>query len=401
MHLPPNTSPRPARLDAVLAFAWTATEFTATDAMGATGLTHSTTIAALNDLAEAGLLVELPNARESGEYRKGRPARRFALNDRAAVVVGIDAGELTVTVRVADLRSDTLSTVRITLDPDSDAAGVRTELVLRAVDDALRAAGRGRRDVLVICAGVPAPVDRHGRSPRHPQGFWGRTNPGYVDAFDWAPIARVENDASLAAVAEGAVGGAVGCANYVALLAGERFGAGVVVDGRLLRGAHGGVGEMSALNHVVGVQTPEGLGPRLIRWVADDVASGVIALDAPLAQVPSAAVSGRVVLDLLAGGDTDAERLARRAGAVLARAAGVMGSMFDPECVVVSGAISAGVLPVVEAARKVLPAELDLLVPDLVVSPLGGDVVVIGAVAAALESAKANILDVWDRRSDG
>ncbi|KHK97086.1 transcriptional regulator, partial [Microbacterium mangrovi] len=220
-------APRPASLDAVLSHAWSADEFTATEVMDGTGLTRSTAIDAMDTLTQLGLLQELPNARQAGEYRKGRPARRFALRDDAAVLVGLDAGHEHITVSVADLRSRILATHRTRLELDRDDAATRRTRIVAAVDAALAEAGRSRDEVLAVCAGVAAPVNSAGRSPRHPTGFWERMNPGLVDALDWAPVVRIDNDASLAAFAEGTVGAAVGCRDYIALLAGARLGAGV------------------------------------------------------------------------------------------------------------------------------------------------------------------------------
>ncbi|MDT0182232.1 hypothetical protein Q9S36_18815 [Microbacterium sp. ARD31] len=84
-----------------------------------------------------------------------------------------------------------------------------------------------------------------------------------------------------------------------------------------------------------------------------------------------------------------------RVGLALARIVSVLGSMFDPERVVVSGAIADGVAEVVAAARRSLPTDLDLPAPELVASTLGGEVVVTGAVAAAVASARERVLDVW------
>ncbi|SEB78339.1 Sugar kinase of the NBD/HSP70 family, may contain an N-terminal HTH domain [Paramicrobacterium humi] len=391
----PTLPARPASLDGVLAYAWTCEEFTATEAMEATGLTRSTTIDAMDALARLGLLRELPNARQAGDYRKGRPARRFALRDDAAVLVGVDAGQTHVSATVTDLRSRPLTTRRATLGAEHDEGTRRAALALELVDEALSAAGRARSDVLAICAGVAAPVNAEGRSPRHPTGFWERMNPGLIDALAWAPIARVENDASLAAVAEGAFGSAVGCRNYIALLAGARLGAGVVVDGNLLHGAHGGVGEMVAFEHVDGVGTADGLGARAASWAADVVAHGTAAEGSALAAIPLNHLDGRAVLELAAQGDDDAHRIVERMGSVLARIVSVLGSMFDPQRVVVSGAISAGVNEVVTAAGQALPTDLDLPAPELVVSSLGADIVVTGAIAAAAADARERVLDVW------
>ena len=61
--------------NAVLDFAWTAGEFTATEVMASTSLTRSTAIDAVDTLVSARILRELPNARAVGAYRSGRPAR--------------------------------------------------------------------------------------------------------------------------------------------------------------------------------------------------------------------------------------------------------------------------------------------------------------------------------------
>jgi predicted NBD/HSP70 family sugar kinase len=385
---------RRASLDAVLGYAWDMGVFTATEAMAAAGLTRSTTIDVLDELVDFGLLRELPNARAGGEYRKGRPARRFELRGDAAVLVGTDAGRGHITTVVANLRGTELSREHVTLDPERDDPDERRARALEAVDAALLAAARPRQDVLAICIGVPAPVDSAGKSPPHRDGFWRRMNPDFAELFGaWAPIVRVENDASLAAVAEGSVGAAVGCRDYVTLLAGERLGAGVVVDGNLLRGAHGGVGEMVAFDHVVGVEGAWGLGYRAAQWAREAVARGGVSSGSPLAGVDPTDLDGRTVLLAARAGDPDAQRIVDRVSAVLAVVAGMFGSLFDPRLVVVCGAISEGAAEVVAAARAALPSELDLPAPELVASTLGRDVVCIGAVAAARDLVRKRVLD--------
>ena len=394
-----DTASRPASLDAVFRYAWDSADFTATDAMLATGLTRSTTIEALEALRELDLVSELPNAREAGDYRKGRPARRFALRDDAAVLVGVDAGNSHVAVSVTDLRSQTLLHRRTTRAVDGDDAHGRRHLISALIDEALAAAGRDRDDVISLCIGVPAPVDAAGRSPQHRNGFWARMNPDLVDELSWAPLVRVDNDASLAAIAEGATGGAVGCDDYVTLLAGERLGAGIVVDGRLLRGAHGGVGEMVAFDHVLGVGGADGLGVRIARLAADAIERGEAAEGSALAAVDPNQLDARTVLALAADGDPAAVSIAEQVGTILAEIVSVLGSMFDPQRVLVSGAIASGIETVVASARRALPTGLDLPAPDLVVSSLGAEVVARGAVAAASASARRHALDVWPLRA--
>lgn len=396
----PASPQRPASLGAVLGHAWETGPFTATDAMEATGLTRSTTIEAVDTLVAAGLLRELPNARAAGDYRKGRPARRFELREDAAVLVGVDAGSDHVSVQVTDLRSRALASVREQLPPDG-AAPDRRAAIVASVDEALALAGASRAQVLSLGAAVAAPVDAHGRSPKHPDGFWERMNPDLVGAFSWAPIVHIDNDASLAAIAEGRIGAAVGCRDYVALLAGVRLGSGVVVDGALLRGRHGGVGEMVAFDHVVGVGSAEGLGTQAVDWVRRAQAAGEVPATSALATIAPEQLTGAAILELAVTGDAAAAAVADAVGLLLARIVSVLGSMFDPQLVVVSGdGSSAAIEHVVELARRALPTDLDLPAPDLVVSPLGANVILIGAVAAASGNARERALDEWERLAD-
>ncbi len=386
--------PPRANLDAALTYAWGAGVFTAGDAMRVLGLARSTTIEAIDDLLTLGWLNELPNARAAGEYRNGRPARRFELAADSAVVVGVDAGRGHLVTTVADLRGEQLTALTEALDVDADSPAERRQLIPDAVDAALRRAGRGREDVLSICVGVPAPVDGQGRSPAHREGFWARMNPDLLEVFAWAPITLVVNDATLASVAEHARGAAVGLQDTVTLLAGERLGAGVVVGGNQLHGAHGGVGEIVALRHLGGIDEAYGIGHQIEAWARERLADGSLPEGHPLRLLPEEDVTGRAVLDLARRGDPDSGAIVERAGAVLARIAGVLGGLYDPQRIVVSGAIASGIDQVLEAARLRLPAELDLPAPELVASSLGADVVSIGAVAAALAAARDGALHI-------
>lgn len=393
----PAASQRRASLDAVLGYAWETGVFTASEAMAVVGLTRSTTIDVLDQLVALGLLHELPNARAVGDYRNGRPARRFELRADAATVVGIEVGPDQIVTAVADLRGTVLAQERVGTDPTRDTPDERRGAAEAAVASALAAAGRTRSDVLALCAGVPAPVDSAGQSPPHRNGFWRRMNPDLSELFgQWVPIVRIDNDASLAAVAEGSVGAAVGVRDFVTVLSGEFLGAGAVVDGNLLRGAHGGVAEMVAFDHVMGVEDAGGLAVRIGRWAREARDPTEITSDSQNNAVHDADV-GRTVLARARDGDADAQRIVARAGSALSIIAGVFGSLFDPRRVILSGMRSEDAVALVDAARTSLSLELDLPAPDLVPSALGRDVVCIGAVSAALREARLRVLDLGER----
>lgn len=375
-------------LGLVLDFAWGRGPFTATEAMAGASLTRSTTIDAIDTLVEAGIVHELPNARDAGQYSGGRPARRFELPADLGAVIALDAGDTHLGATVTDLARRPLAHLRADLDPQH-TVGQRRAAILHHLDAVLASSGVPRARILALCAGVAAPVARNGASPPHPDGFWERTNPGLAEVLaGWASVVEIKNDAVLAAAAEGDLGEAVGCRDYIALIAGERFGAGAVVDGHILHGAHGGVGEMVLFDHVRGVGSAEGLGPAITRIAGELLASGDAPADGALARLAAEGLRADRVLGLAAAGDPDAARVVHDTGAFLARVVAVLGSTYDPERVIICGAIAESIEPVLAAARDVLRPLLDLPAPALLRSRLGADIVLTGAVSTALAAAR-------------
>ena len=180
----------------------------------------------------------------------------------------------------------------------------------------------------------------------------------------------------------------------MALLAGERFGAGLWLDGRLLRGAHGGAGETVAFDRVEGVGSAYGLAPRCVEAARAAITAGTLPAGSALADVPVDGLDAKTVLDLAATRDPGALAVAAEVGTQLAVVAGLLGSLFDVRRVVISGAIAAGAGPIIAAATEALPDALHLPPPEIVASPLGADIVSIGAVAAAIERTRARAIDL-------
>ncbi|MCD1267888.1 ROK family protein [Microbacterium sp. MEC084] len=375
---------------AVVRFALRVAEFTAAEVMAETGLTRATALGVCDELVALGWLEELEDSRAAGLTSKGRPARRYRLRDGAGAVVGIDAGEHRFTGVVADLRGRALARRTLQLDPTSSGP-VRSELAASLVRELRDEAGLDRGDVLLTVIGVPAPVDARGSSPSG-DGFWGTMNPGFASLHG---TVVVENDANLAAVAERAQGLA-DLGDAATVLSGERLGAGVILDGRLLRGARGGAGEMRFLDIVEGAGSAEGIASLARSWARDAIAEGA---RGALARLAPEAVAARDVFRAAAEGDAVALRILDRLGARIARLAVVLASLLDVERVVIAGAVADAIEPVLERARAVLADEFSPPVPELVASRLGSDVVVVGAVELALAQLREEPLRFVPRAS--
>lgn len=369
---------------AVLRLALERPALTASDVMAPTGLTRSTAIALADDLVAKGWLRELPNARAgSAAYRKGRPARRYALDAGAGLLVGVDAGSHDLTVRICDLRGEERGRDALPIDPEASPSE-RRAAVTAQVAGLLAVLDARREDVLCLVLAVPAPVDDEGRSPRGVDSFWEAMNPEYVEHV--APLARhviVENDANAAALAEGASGAGRGLGSYVTLLSGPRFGAGCVVDGRLVRGARGAAGELGFIRQIDGIGSTEGVDFLVRDWIREERGRGVIGERSPLALGEADDIHVESVRRAAAAGDLAAQRIQSRLVERLARVCALLGGMLDVERIVFSGPFAASLEPVLASVRARTHELGGIEERGIVVSPLGDGVVSAGALTRA------------------
>ncbi|MCP2032589.1 putative NBD/HSP70 family sugar kinase [Okibacterium sp. HSC-33S16] len=385
----------------VLEHAWQTEVFTATDAMASVGLTRATIIGICDDLVAGGWLEE----RELDETaRKGRPARRYALRERAGFVAGIDAGTDHIGARVADLRgrvigsADVRTPARSTLGSWNAAdGGERRRLTHEVVERALSAAGVNRSMLLAVTLGVPAPVDAAGLSPEGKNGFWAAMNPNFGAAFaDAAPIVTVENDANLVAIAERASvhGQGRDVSSYIAMLVGEGIGSGLMIDGHLVRGRRGGAGEMRFLDYVDGVGTANGLALQARRWAEDAIRSGEAGIESPLGRLDLATLTEHDVARAAESGDTVAQRILDRLAERLARICIVLGDVLDVDRVVVGGAMVDSLPMVIGDAARLVAESGDPTAPDLRASALGAEAVATGAIEHALSLVRERALEL-------
>jgi predicted NBD/HSP70 family sugar kinase len=367
--------------DALVRFALQEHVFTAAEAMAATGLTRATVLGVCDGLVGAGWLEEVEDNQAAGRSLKGRPARRYQLREAAGVVVGLDAGETYFTTIVADLRGRELGTRRQSIDSHALGRAGRGAKARELIRLTLLDIGRDLDDVLLTVVGIPAPIDANGLSPEGE--FWHLMNSDFASHLRGRVV--VENDANLAAIAERAHEPSD---NQATLLTGERFGAGLIVDGRLLRGPRGGAGEMRFLNTLTaGKFVPDeggadGFGALARKWARSRIRS--YEGKTILRHIPEGEINAEDVFQAALQGDPLAADIIARLGARLARIAVVLSSLLDIERIVVAGGISRAIDPVLDHARSLLPADADLPLPELVASTLGAEVVVKGAIESAL-----------------
>jgi predicted NBD/HSP70 family sugar kinase len=349
---------------------------TGSELMETTGLSRPTVHAVCAELIARGLVTET-EGRAPQTAQPGRRPRQYLFNARAGNVIGIDLGARKVVVEVADLRGDTRAVEAHGFRHVHVRAAARLAGVRRTVAAALESAGVDAASVRAVTMGVPAPVGDDGRvaaSNAYLPDLARHDLREALCSFGWST--HVENDANLAVIGERWRGVAQGCDNVVELLAGYRLGSGLYVDGRLLRGAAGGAGELAFLSMVAGVGNTDAIAELTERAGGEGA-------------------TVEEVFDAVRSGDPEATAILDRVLDRIARVVAIFGTFLNTELVVISGGVAAAGDLLVPRLEARLP-ELSDSPPRVAASSLEDRAVVTGAIRVALDDIEASILDDGD-----
>src|SRR5438094_7172934 len=304
------------------------------DIARATGLSRTTIHTLIGELKEEGMVLEV-DGRPAGAG-SGRPAAQLVLHTTSRAVLGIDFGHSHVQVAVADLAHNVLAERHRDLDVNH-RANEALDFSAEMAAEVLGEAGIDRSRVIGAGIGIPGPVDRE-------RGTAGSATilPGWVglriaDAMQkrlGLPV-EIENDANLGALAELTWGAGRDCSNFAYVKAATGIGAGIVVDGRLLRGATGTAGE-------IGHTTLDEAGPLCYcgnRGCLETVASGPAIVDL-VGLVDGERPSLGRIIELAAAGDLRCRRAIADAGRQIGVAVAGLCNLVNPERVIVGGLLS-------------------------------------------------------------
>ncbi|HET6874503.1 MAG TPA: ROK family protein [Acidimicrobiales bacterium] len=236
-----------------------------------------------------------------------------------------------------------------TTDPKLAAPRSVDELVSDVLGAGRRLSGGAAPTSIGI--GVPGLVDHTGTLVFAPN-LQGATGAPIGDTLRTAePGARVwvGNDATAAGWAEHRVGAGAGCRDMLMVTLGTGIGGGVVMDGRLVEGAHRFAGEFG---HMVvdpnGPQCPCGKKGCWERF-ASGAGLGVLAREMAMAGVAPEltkraggdpeAVRGEHVTSAAADGEPAAVEIMRRFGWWVALGLANLANLFDPEVIVIGGGL--------------------------------------------------------------
>jgi predicted NBD/HSP70 family sugar kinase len=263
-------------------------------------------------------------------------------------VLAVDLGVTSVDVAVTDLSAQILATVGHPIDIADGPVPVLAE-VDRLAQAVLAEAGLTPADVCAVGVGVPGPVEFSTGRPSHPPimpGWHDHPIPSAFGRYE-CPV-YVDNDVNVMALGEMGVAGSV--QDVLVVKVGTGIGCGVIVDGRVYRGAQGSAGD---IGHIY-VAQPDGrtVVCRCGQENCLEAFAGGAALlrDAVAAGLPADSI--REVVRLAAQGNGVALELVRSAGRTIGTVLAALVNFFNPHRIVMSGGVAQAGVPLLAGIRE-------------------------------------------------
>jgi glucokinase len=311
--------------------------------------------------------------------------------------VGIDVGG--TNIKIATLWSDgTLLESTSIATRASDGPESALSRLLPAVEDVLQRSDMRKADLRTIGIDSAGIIDPHTNrvvdSPnlRSWEDFPLAERLG--DHFE-VPV-FLENDVNAMAYGEWRCGAGRGTRNMVALTLGTGVGGGLILDGRLFRGAHGAAAELGHIT--LDVHGPACTCPNIgcferhlgAAWIVERAVRriGTDSRPSALRGLPQDTLDPQALSKAAAAGDAIAADVMRESGELLGYGLVSLANIFDPERIVIGGGIAGAGQQLLEPAERILRQHA-MKIParevQLVSAELGDEAALIGASLLAIE----------------
>ena len=311
----------------------------------------------------------------------------------AKYIIGTDIGGTTVKIGIFTAEGELVHKWEIRTDrtdggervPQDIATTVKETLEMRHIDIL---------DVIGMGVGVPGPVKSDGTVMKCPNLGWGIFNVAdRMKELTGLPCTAL-NDANAAALGEMWQGTAKGFKNLVFVTLGTGVGGGIIVDGKVISGTHGGGGEIGHIFVEPDEEDVCGCGCKghleqyasatgLCRVTRKLLKEGIMAT-----KLKSDILSAKIVFDAAKAGDELASEAVEIMCRYLAQAFSGIAATVDPEVFLIGGGVSKAGKIITDTVKKYyVPANMNVLKdPAFELATLGNDAGIWGAAYSALDA---------------
>lgn len=358
----------------------------------ATGLSLATVATLVGELIDLRMLTEVGFEDSAG----GRPRGLVAVNTAGGALIGVDIAETYVRVELFDLGLNVLARAAEHMRPGESRPEQVVGHVTTAVGSVVAQAGIEGARVLGVGVSVPGQVDRvTGVAEYAPNWDWHDVPLLDLLTEHIAYPLHLDNPLRACAVAELWFGAVRGHSNAVVVNLGTGVGAGLVIGGAVHRGVSNSAGEWGHTTLVLDgrlchcgnhgcVETYVGAPGIMLNLAELDPGGTLLHPDDQTATVDALARG-------VTAGDPVAVRVIRDMARYLGASISDLVNLLNPEIVVLSSWVAATLgEPLVAEVREAVARHAlkrPLAATEIVLSPIPGDPVCLGAATFALEGA--------------
>ena len=250
-----------------------------------------------------------------------------------------------------------------------------------------------KADVEGVGIGIPGPINSKGEAACAVNLYWGFTPVAQILHDLTGLKAKAGNDANVAALGEAWKGAAAGAQNVILVTLGTGVGGGIIIDGKIVAGAHGAGGE---IGHVTVVQDEKeacncgnkgcleqfASATGIVRMVKKELAAS--GENSVLRDMDD--ISAKAVLDAFKENDPVAVATMEKVGEQLGGSLAIFACVTDPETIVIGGGVSKAGQPLIDCIRKYYKEYTFSSCKDtpIVIATLGNDAGIYGAAKMVL-----------------
>lgn len=341
--------------------------------------------------ASAGTRARTSRAKEAAHHSEALHQSSSTTNSKdEGLVIGVDIGGSNLRIALADARGKVLAKWNASTKATSSPEMVITQIE-QGVDVLLRQATASRRSLRSVAVGAPGVTDSK-------LGIVVATS--FLRGWKNVPLQRllesafgvpaaIENDVRIGALGEHWIGAARGMDDFVFLALGTGIAAGIFANGKLIHGANFTAGEVGYM-YVPGTsekpaKTAE---PGALESM---LGGGGIRSEWERLRPPDEKLqklTATQIFDLAETGDLAARSVLDRSAQLLAYTVYNIGLVLNSPCFVLGGGVGVS-LPLRDATERILNKYSEPASPELVISTLGTDAQIIGAIRLALDTAES------------
>ena len=327
----------------------------------------------------------------TGGRSQSRPGGKNHKN--GGLVVGVDIGGSNLRIALADAQGNVSGKWSASTKATSSAQMVIAQIE-QGVDVLLEQSAASRRSLRSIAVGAPGVTDSKAGivlATSYLRGWKNVPLKHFLEAAFGVPAA-IENDVRIGALGEHWIGAARGMDDFVFLALGTGIAAGIFANGQVIHGANFTAGEVGYM-YVPGTSEkpaePSEPGALESMLGGDGVRQEWERLF-PQERKPQK-LTATQIFELASTGDPHASSVLDRSAQLLAYAIFNIALVLNSPYFVLGGGVGVS-LPLRDATQRILSRYSEPVSPKLVISTLGTDAQIMGAIRLALDTAETRAM---------